>query len=198
MPFCKAVCVFTIRKMLSTGRKDMLPAEQLSNVIYLYDCACGHNYVERTTQRLEKTIKQHIPASLLASARCPEDKESTKSKTETAESVDAAPSRIEGKERGARAKSKKSKKAKTTKKKKKVGTGTGTSTSAKVLRPRTGRLKKTKTSDTCNSELEEAPPAPLVITKSDSVITRHLKTTPDHECRKAVCVNRARRFKFLA
>ena len=48
----------------------------------------------------------------LASARCPEDKGSTKSMAETAESVDAGPSRIEGQERGAGAKSKKSKKAK--------------------------------------------------------------------------------------
>ena len=55
---------------------------------------------------------------------------------------------------------------------------------------------KTKTSDTCNSELEEAPPAPLVITKSDSGITRHLKTTP--ECRKAVGASPAKRFKVLA
>ena len=135
IPFCKPVCVFTNRKMLSTGRKDRLPAEQLSNVIYLYNCVCGHNYVGRTTQRLEERIKQHVPASLLASARCPEDKESTKSKTETAESVDAGPSRIEGQERGAGAQSKKSKKAKMKKKKKKVVTGIGTSTSARVLRP---------------------------------------------------------------
>ena len=100
--------------MLSTGRKDRLPAEQLStcNVIYLYNCVCGHNYVGRTTQRLEERIKQHVPASLLASARCPEDKESTKSKTETAEGVDAGPSRIDGQERGAGAQSKKSKNAK--------------------------------------------------------------------------------------
>ena len=82
------------------------------------------------------------------------------------------------------------------KKKKKVGTGIGTSTSARVLRPRTERLKRTKTSDTCKSELEEAPPAPLVTTKSDSGITRHLKTAP--ECRKAVCANPAKRFKVLA
>ena len=94
------------------------------------------------------------------SARCPEDKESTKSKTETAESVDAGPSRIEGQERGAGAQSKKSKKEKTKKKKKKSwGQAIGTSTSARVLQPRTGRLKKTKTSNTCKSELEEAPPA---------------------------------------
>ena len=196
IPSCKPVCVFTIRKMLSTGRKDRLPAEQLSNVIYLYNCVCGHNYVGRTTQRLEERIKQQVPASLLASARCPADKESTKSKTETSEGVDAGPSRIEGQERGAGAQSKKSKKAKMKKKKKKVGTGIGTSTSARVLRPRTGRLKRTKTSDTCKREPEEAPPAPLVTTKSDSGITRHLKTAP--ECRKAVCANPAKRFKVLA
>ena len=89
---------------------------------------------------LPRVHKIVLMINLLASARCPEDKESTKSKTETAESVDAGPSRIEGQERGAGAQSKKSKKAKTKKKKKKVGTGIGTSTSARVLRPRTGRL----------------------------------------------------------
>ena len=41
-------------------------------------------------------------------------------------------------------------------------------------------LEKTKTRYTCNSELEEAPPAPQVVTKSDSGITRHLKTTPEY------------------
>ena len=52
----------------------------LSNVIYLYNCAYGHKYVGRTTQRLEERIKQYVPASLSASARCPEDKERTKRK----------------------------------------------------------------------------------------------------------------------
>ena len=141
MPFCKLVWAFTIRKMLSTGKKDRLSAEPLSNVIYLYNCACGQNYIGRTTQQLEERIKQHVPASLLASARCPEDKESTKSKTETAESVYAGPSRIEGQEQGAGAKSKKSKKAKT-KKKKKADSGIGTSTTAWVLRPRTGHSEE--------------------------------------------------------
>ena len=45
-------------------------------------------------------------------------------------------------------------------------------------------------------QVEEAPPAPLVVTKSDSGITRHLKTTP--ECRKAVGASPAKRFKVLA
>ena len=52
------------------------------------------------------------------SARCPEDKESTKRKKETTEGVDAGPSRIKGQERGAVAKSKQSKKANVKKKKK--------------------------------------------------------------------------------
>ena len=125
-------------KCSSTGKKDWLPAEQLSNVIYLYNCACGHIYVGRTIQRLEN--KAACSCDLVAGARCPEDKGSTNSKTETAESVDAGPSRIEGQERGAGAKSKKSKKAKTKrnkkkkkKKKKKVGTGVGTSTRASYI-----------------------------------------------------------------
>ena len=96
IPFCKPVCVFTIRKMLSTGRKDRLPAEQLSNVTYLYNCARGHNYGGRTTQRLEERIKQHVPASFLASARCPEDKESTKSRKETAEVLMLAQAGLKG------------------------------------------------------------------------------------------------------
>ena len=41
--------------------KDVLSAENFSNVIYLFDCACGQSYVGRTTQRLGEQIKQHIP-----------------------------------------------------------------------------------------------------------------------------------------
>ena len=45
---CTPVCVFTTRRMLSTCNKDVLPAVELSNVIYLFNCACGHGYVGRT------------------------------------------------------------------------------------------------------------------------------------------------------
>ena len=68
LPFCGPTCVFTSRKMFNTSKKDVLPTENTSNVIYLFDCACGHNYVGRTTQRLEERARQHVPAELVADA----------------------------------------------------------------------------------------------------------------------------------
>ena len=63
--------------MLTTCVKDRPPTESLSNVVYLFNCACGHSYVGRTMQRLEERIKQHVPMSLFTSAECQEDEESS-------------------------------------------------------------------------------------------------------------------------
>ena len=49
----------------------------LSNVMYLFNYACGHSYIGRTMQRLEERIKQHVPKSLFTSAECQEDEESS-------------------------------------------------------------------------------------------------------------------------
>ena len=75
---CTLVCVFTTRRMLSTCNKDVLPAVELSNVIYLFNCACGHGYVGRTSQWLEERIRQHVPVSLVAKATCHQQQEPAK------------------------------------------------------------------------------------------------------------------------
>ena len=79
---CTPVCVFTTRRMLSTCNKDVLPAVELSNVIYLFNCACGHGYVGRTAQRLEERIRQHVPVSLVAKATCHKQQEPPKKPVE--------------------------------------------------------------------------------------------------------------------
>ena len=53
--------VFTSKRMLPVARKDVLPAIQKSFVIYEYKCHCDSRYVERTSQRLQHRIKQHVP-----------------------------------------------------------------------------------------------------------------------------------------
>ena len=80
---CTPVCVFTTRRMLSTRNKDVLPAVELSNVIYLFNCACGPSNVGRTSQRLEERIRQHVPVSLVAKATCHQQQEPAKKPVET-------------------------------------------------------------------------------------------------------------------
>ena len=47
--------------MLPAVKKDVLLANQRSMVIYEYVCHCDSRYVDRTTQRLQEHIKQHLP-----------------------------------------------------------------------------------------------------------------------------------------
>ena len=47
--------------MLPAAKKDVLPANLRSMVIYEYVCHCDCRYVGRTTQRLQERIKQHVP-----------------------------------------------------------------------------------------------------------------------------------------
>ena len=51
--------VFVSRQMLPASRKYVLPAIQKSSVIY--KCHCDSRYVDRTAQRLQDRIKQHVP-----------------------------------------------------------------------------------------------------------------------------------------
>ena len=69
IPLCLPTCVFTSRKMFSTSKKDVLSAEDLSCVVYLFSCACGHSYVGRTTQRLGERVRQHVPAEIVHKAK---------------------------------------------------------------------------------------------------------------------------------
>ena len=65
VPCCKAICCFGSRKILNTCNKDVLPAEHMSNIVYSFNCVCGHGYVGRTSQRLSERVKQHVPDCLL-------------------------------------------------------------------------------------------------------------------------------------
>ena len=50
-----------LKRMLPVARKDVLPTTKKSSVIYEYKCHCDSWYVERTSQRLQDRIKQHVP-----------------------------------------------------------------------------------------------------------------------------------------
>ena len=50
--------------MLPAAKKDVLPANQRSMVIYEYACHCDSRYAGRTTQRLQERIKQHVPKAI--------------------------------------------------------------------------------------------------------------------------------------
>ena len=45
-------------------RKDVVPTQQQSMVVYQYVCRCVCRYVGRTSQRLQDRIKQHIPKAV--------------------------------------------------------------------------------------------------------------------------------------
>ena len=50
--------------MLPAAKKDVLPANQRSMVIYQYVCHGDSRYVGCTTQRLQERIKQHVPKAI--------------------------------------------------------------------------------------------------------------------------------------
>ena len=56
--------IFSSQCMLPAAKKDVLPANQRSMVIYEYVCHCDSRYVGRTTQRLQELIKQHVPKAI--------------------------------------------------------------------------------------------------------------------------------------
>ena len=55
---------FSSECMLPATKKDVLPANQRSMVVYEYVCHCDSRYVGRTTQRLQECIKQHVPKAI--------------------------------------------------------------------------------------------------------------------------------------
>ena len=50
--------------MLHAAKKDVLPTNQRSMVIYEYVCHCDSRYVGCTTQRLQERITQHVPKAI--------------------------------------------------------------------------------------------------------------------------------------
>ena len=154
----------TTRRLFNTCKKDVLPAESLSNVIY-FKCACEQSYVVRTSQRLEERIKQHIPASLVKAA----------------ESQKAEP--------------KKKGKKKRKKKKKKTTENQGSASAEGGNQGKNVTLTTEQGDDSaCKNDANQQV---LKVAKSDSGITRHLKTSS--KCRDVVCRSSiTSRFKVIA
>ena len=69
--FLSSHLVFTSKRMLPVARKDVLPTNQKSFVIYEYKCHCDSRYVGRTSQRLQGRIKQYVPQWLRQQLTCP-------------------------------------------------------------------------------------------------------------------------------
>ena len=42
--------------------KDATPTHDLSNVVYIYKCHCGNDYIGRTSQRFHVRREQHLPS----------------------------------------------------------------------------------------------------------------------------------------
>ena len=61
--------IFTTRKILPAVYKNVLPYLQQSMVVYQYVCRCDCRYVDRTFQRLQDRINQHIPRCIRSDKR---------------------------------------------------------------------------------------------------------------------------------
>ena len=59
-PTCAVKVVYGSQPAFPSCVKDVLPTLQKSNVIYLFKCWCGSQYVGKTTQRLENRVQQHL------------------------------------------------------------------------------------------------------------------------------------------
>ena len=179
IPHCKPVCVFTTRRMLPTCKKDVLPADKLSNLIYLFDCVCGHSYVGKTTQRLEERVKQHVSSEVMAAVAgsgCAVRKPGRPKKADGV--MKQAPTREV------------------------IGTS-----SVRVLRSMVRSTPGVATPETlCRDTATSSVPtrsddahgkAPqLKVRRGDSAILKHLKSSL--KCRQEVCVDAMKQFKILA
>ena len=58
--------IFSSQCMLPAAKKDVLPTNQRSTVIYEYVCHVDSQYIPvgRTTQKLQERIKQHVPKAI--------------------------------------------------------------------------------------------------------------------------------------
>ena len=61
--------IFTTKKILPAVHKNILPSLQQSMVVYQYVCRCDCRYVDRTSQRLQDRINQHIPRCIRSDKR---------------------------------------------------------------------------------------------------------------------------------
>ena len=65
----KIFMVFTSKCMLSVAGKDVLPTTLQRFLNYEYLFHCDNRYEERTSQRLQDRIKQHVPKWLQKQAK---------------------------------------------------------------------------------------------------------------------------------
>ena len=61
--------IFTTRKILPAVHKIVLPSLQQSMVVHQCVCRCDCQYVDRTSQRLQDRINQHIPRCIRSDKR---------------------------------------------------------------------------------------------------------------------------------
>ena len=53
--------MFRTCTLLPSGRKDVLPTQHSSALIYSFKCVCSLQYIGRTNHRLDARIKQNVP-----------------------------------------------------------------------------------------------------------------------------------------
>ena len=60
----KPPIIFKTKKLLPATKKNVLPAQQQSNVIYEFSCHCNSRYVGRTSEGLQDRINQYVSKSI--------------------------------------------------------------------------------------------------------------------------------------
>ena len=167
VPWCKLILSFTYRSMFNTSGKDVLLTEQNSNVVYLFDCECNRSYVGRTTKCLGERIRQHLGSDLIMFANNGKGKRSRGRPPKCVRPVPVADA----------------------------------DTDPQPVAARTRSKACARASPLTEAETENRGPSKTAVTtlheaKTDTAITRHLKSSPS--CLNAVCVNFRRRFSILA
>ena len=56
--------VYNTNRPLNGIVKDAKPPRELSNVVYVFICHCGNEYVGRTSQRFHVRREQYVPKKL--------------------------------------------------------------------------------------------------------------------------------------
>ena len=57
-----------LQGILPTTRKDILPIQMRSNIVYKFACHCDKWYIGKTSQRLTSRIKEHVPKCVRTAA----------------------------------------------------------------------------------------------------------------------------------
>ena len=168
--WCETICIFTSRDAFSTCKKDALSAENISNLVYVFNCECGHCYVGKTSQRLGERVWQHVPNELVRCATnspggVPEARKVERPKRVAKRCVDV--------------------------------TNLEPASAAVASRTRSkARANAAPSITRCVTAAAEAACSVPKISKTDSAITRHLKTS--HTCLKTVGASAMRYFTILA